>query len=299
MPHMLRTSVKDYYDNTPTLDNSSGDIWSDLPSYNLIGRSTINGVVITPACDLSNRKVETISYLPIIPVKAYFATPAFMPDIVREIKSQLEQAQLSGLIKLPLSFLPPTLEALQEHTEILEEALSQKGLSPKVKENLHRAEAGVRLLCNISRPDIIESSSSDLRILLGEKLWKSTISRIVTNSYRLDIHFLPYDEQPLEWSGVPCHSLVLFRYPLTAPIEIFENAQDTQLDNWDLAIRKISTVIPSASAFAQKRPLKRLSLRPRFLSDLLTRYVAMHVRLGSPDFTESTVSQYVEQIGED
>ena len=42
--------------------------------------------------------------------------------------------------------------------------------------------------------------------------------------------------------------------------------------------------------------MKALRIRPRFLSDLLTRFTALYSRIGSPDFTEGTVDQYVDQI---
>jgi len=135
-------------------------------------------------------------------------------------------------------------------------------------------------------------------MLFGDKAFKSIIKGIVSNAYRQDIHFLPADEQDSAWSGVPRHSVVLFRYAFSAPVEIFECAQDISLTDWPAAIQRLSRFIPGVCAFSQERPMKRVSLKPRFLADLVTRYVAMYVRLGSPDFTHQTVTQFINQIGE-
>ena len=50
-------------------------------THGLLKESHLPGVVITPACDLANDKVETISYLPIIPIRNYLATTSFLPEI--------------------------------------------------------------------------------------------------------------------------------------------------------------------------------------------------------------------------
>jgi len=110
MPQKLDTRIQDYYDVFPACGNNTGDIWSALPTFGLLGDTPLSGIVITPACDLSNRKVETISYLPLIPVCAYFTTPAFMPDIFREIEGQLQVAQMDDrnvMIEKAGRFAPP------------------------------------------------------------------------------------------------------------------------------------------------------------------------------------------------
>jgi hypothetical protein len=300
MPQQLRTGVKDYYDIVPSSGNAAGDIWSGLPTFGILGSKPLPGIVITPACDLSNRKVETITYLPIIPARAYFATLAFMPDVFREIEGQLQAAQLGELISqiaVTSRFCPPDNESLKNLENVLESNISKPGRSEKGKSALQRVSAGIRLLTLIANPEIVEPSVSDLRLLLGERNWKSTLERLVGNAYRLDVHFLPADEQPADWAGVPQHSVALFRYALSVPVEIFESAQDIHLNDWAGVVQRLAKVIPVAQTFHAERPMKRVALRPRFLADLLTRYVAMHVRLGSPDFTSQTISQYVDQIG--
>jgi hypothetical protein len=68
-----------------------------------------------------------------------------------------------------------------------------------------------------------------LQEVLGKKKWTDIASKTCTNAYRPDIHFLPADSKPPSWSAIPEHSVVLFRYPLTAPIELFDAANDINL----------------------------------------------------------------------
>jgi len=300
MSRQLGIRVRDYYDLTPCADNAAGDIWSGLPIFGLLGTNSLSGIVITPACDLSNRKVETITYLPIITVRAYFATPAFLPELLREIDGQLQVAQASNLFPLLEThsrFFPPPCDALEVLESELQVTYNQPNISSKVKLAIERVQAGLRILYCVANPEVIEPQMEDVKCLLGEKLFTTILQRIVTNAYRLDIHFLPADEQIAEWSGIFQHSLALFRYALSAPVEIFECAQDVSLIDWEGAMDKLAAFIPGTKSFASIRPMKKISLKPRFLADLLTRYVAMHVRIGSPDFTSQTVSEYVDQIG--
>jgi hypothetical protein len=300
MPQNLGARIRDYYDVIPAAGNNAGDIWSGLPTFGLLGDKPLTGIVITPACDLSNRKVETITYLPVVPVRAYFATLAFLPEIFRGIEGQLQAAQLPDLISAierPGRFAPPPLQAIQALGQELEEASTKPCIREKSKTAVRRAMAGVRLLACVSGRQLVESPLDDLKLLFGDRSFKSILKGIVNNSYRLDIHFLPSDEQDVSWSGVPEHSLVLFRYAFSAPMEIFECAQDLSLADWSATIHRLSAFAPGVSTFLQERPMKRVSLKPHFLADLMTRYVAMYVRLGSLDFTHQTRSLFVDQIG--
>ena len=157
--------------------------------------------------------------------------------------------------------------------------------------------AGIRILRNMACPELIESNPEDIKSLIGEKAWRSHTESLVSNSFRSDLHFLPSDAQESAFSGVAAHSLVLFRYPLTAPVEIFECAQDVSLVNWPATLARIARIKPMANTFVQEKPIKRIRLVPRYLADLLTRYVAIYIRIGSPDFSEKAVSRLAKEIG--
>lgn len=298
MPSKLAPRAQDYYDMMPSRGNSAGDIWADLPNNGLLGSALFtSGLVITPACDLANRKVESITYLPIIPARSYFVSPAFLPDLLRETNVLCENLGYPHLVEDIHRFFPPSAEVVQVLRLQVEERLLKPRISKKDTEYASRVLAGLRLIDEVRRQSLDQPpSASDLRLFLGERAWRSTVRNIITNSFRLDLHFLPHDRQQSEWSGVPEHSVVLFRYPVTAPVDVFECAQDLSLIDWAAVVSRISSVIPAAAAF-DRRPTKRLTLRSKFLNDLLTRYISMYVRLGSPDFTPETVAKYSAEIG--
>jgi hypothetical protein len=286
----------DYYDFLPGADHVPGDIWSDLPTFGIIARPHVTGLVITPACDLSNRKVETITYLPVIPVSAYFMSIAFLPELKRNLEGQLQASGLGGLLDTVPPFDRISDESLATIAALIEERQTATTTAAKEKIALSRAGAGLNIVSAVCKADTTSNIVDDLRTLLGPKAFAELTSKIIENSLRLDLHFLPRDEQRIEWSGVDAHSVALFRYPITIPIEILERANAVSSEDWPHLMKTFANILPCAGAFS-KRPLKRLRMKPRFLSDLVTRFTAMFGRLGSPDFTRDTIERYAGEIG--
>ena len=77
----LPVGSSDYYELYPSADHQSGDIWTDLPTHGVLCAARLPCVVITPACDLMNRKVETLTYLPIVSVGTYLASGSQLPAL--------------------------------------------------------------------------------------------------------------------------------------------------------------------------------------------------------------------------
>jgi hypothetical protein len=291
-----KITAEHYYDFNPSLENAPGDIWSDLPTHGLLPTTHLPGLVITPACDLAQGKVETISYLPIIPLRAYFCLPGALPELRRCTEGQLVAASLTGLISWPSAYSAPDINMLDAAEALLHEHEKSGRGSSRELTSIKRSQAGLRLLRNVRKPTAFDVDPSDIRLLLGEKEWLNTRTRLITNAFRADLHFLPADGQRVEWSGVRDHALVLFRYPMTAPIEIFECAQDISLSDWKNCCDRLAGTVPLVKAFEERRPMKRIAMKPNFISDLLTRFVSLYVRLGSPDFTIETIGRYCEEI---
>jgi hypothetical protein len=292
---MKKISPKDYYDLSPSFGNAAGDIWSDLPTHGLVGTARSSGIVITPACDLANCKVETITYLPITTVRSFFSMRAALPEFRRAIDGQLNASTIGRLFEWPIGFVPPTMPTLEAAERLVAEKCGPGGISGKELAAAQRVQAGFRIVKQMLNPNISPVSSADMQLLFGRE-WLSMRHRVVTNAYRGDLHFLPSDEQPTEWSGIIDHSVALFRYPLTAPADIFEAAQNVEVLDWSAWCAQFATFSPIASSFATIRPLKRIALKPDFLSDFLTRYAGVYIRLGSPDFTSDTVERYCGEI---
>jgi hypothetical protein len=296
MPTQPKIKITDYYDLNPSLAHTAGDIWSGLPSHGFVDTSTVRALVITPSCDLSNRKVETATYLPIVSVKEYLGLPAFLYETYTETSAQLAQGGLHDILHLPNRFIPPSPRDIESLLLIVAEQLGNSCVSAKEKLALARAKDGLELLKHQHKSKLEPVSIEKVKSLFGDKKLQAVLSKIIKNSQSLDIHFLPYDEQDLEYSGIPEHSVVLFRYSFSIPLEILDQAQEIEEYGWRKAMRKIRPRMSGAMRVSSARPMKHSSLKPRFLSDLLTRYVSMYVRLGSPDFTTETVAEFSTAI---
>lgn len=163
------------------------------------------------------------------------------------------------------------------------------------REATRRALAALRLLGACHRHAREDFPQRDFTRAFGAKSWNKTKRQVVRNSHRLDLFFLPSDAQPRSWSAIPDPSVVLFRYPFSAPIQVLECAQDVLLGDWTTVMEDHRPLLPGIDAFETK-PLKRATLRAGFLGDLLTRFVSMHVRLGVPELSEATVDGIVSDI---
>ncbi|MCK8504224.1 hypothetical protein [Myxococcus fulvus] len=292
---MRKVKTEHYYDLLPTLEHRPGDIWSDLPTHGILRLSTAAGLVITPACDLQNRKVETITYLPVVSTHQFFASAFFAATVVGQVNHLV--AQLSGPsdVRIPQLGRAAAADELRKMQLRITE-FGEKAGNDKSHRLIERISLGVAHLHGSVSTQMQGASLDALRSLFGEKEWGAICEKLVRNSLHSGLHFLPADKQDPDWSGVVAHSVVLFRCPLTAPIEIFELAQDISLSDWGVAMNSIRDATPMAGAF-KLRPIKRMRLQSRFMADILSRYIALYGRIGSPDFTQETVRTLSREVG--
>src|SRR5712671_1245325 len=112
MTQQLPIGAQEYYDLLPPFDHQPGDVWSSLPTYGTLRLKSVSGIVVTPACDLANRKVETITYLPIVSLQEYFSSRACLPDHLKVIDGQLTVAGLDVQLSSLTVSLPPSAQDL-------------------------------------------------------------------------------------------------------------------------------------------------------------------------------------------
>jgi hypothetical protein len=289
-----RITSSDFYDKNPDLDHFPGDIWVDLPSSGSVASWSNSGIVITPACDLVNEKSDTLTFLAIVPVRAYLVTSGFLPEICRAIRGQLTQANsltsdLEDVLEYPETVANHTLAAIDAF-------LAKKGLSQKEKVSLERSRSGIRLLEIAKDKSSPDSAPALAETLFGTKEMKGISEKIIANSYRPDIHFLPPDGQIEAWAGVKEPSVALFRHVSSLSIELFDRANNVQEVDWRAAVAGLGYSEEMERMLSRKRPMKRVSVSHRFYADLVTRYVAMNSRLGAPSFGASDIATYMDQI---
>jgi hypothetical protein len=202
---------------------------------------------------------------------------------IKNIHSKFEESLL------PKNTLPHSAILLQIQEDIL--------LKKNTRNNTHieKILSGLGILNSLVSPDIHKCDFEHLAIFFGKNFEKIKVD-IITNSYSSDLHFLPRDDEDSDWSAIQEHSVVLFRYPITVPIEILDLAMDYSIVNWKETMIAESSKFSSATGFRHEKPLKVIKLNPDYLSDLLTRFVGVYVRIGSPDFTEKNIQILKEQI---
>jgi hypothetical protein len=288
MPDSLPLTGSDFYENLPLSDHRAGDIWHGLPTFGMLERTTVAGIVITPACDLANHKTETITYLPIISVAEYLASPACRFECWQEIVKILEKLPEFGAI-----FTPGRYDLISDDDFLYAISVCKdlKG-NPLSKPEIERLDAYKKYI-NTSRQCV--STIEDVKAVFKADRFNAMLSRLFTNALKTDIHFLPADRQAYGAIAIPVHSVVLFRYPLTIPISLLTRAQHGTEAQW-----KSGQIELAEHQEVQKQmpkwPVKLASLRNEFLSDLISRYVSVHIRLGSDDFTEKTIKDFCKEI---
>jgi hypothetical protein len=284
-----RVSYKDYY-KAISLEQNTGDIWLNLPSLGLLKRKSCSGLIITPACDLANNKVETLTYLPIISINEYFASRSFYPIILTKIISFSNGINDFTVQNLFTRKILPTLADIEFLINEYDRKIRDKaGIINKII-------SGLKMTHDICNNEVKIVNKSLLLDFFSEKDIYKRNESIIQNSFSSDLHFLPKDERDEDWTAIKDHSLALFRYPITVPIEILEFANDSSIGDWSQKMEEASYMFPIAPAFKDFCPLKVYTLHPFFLSDLLTRFAGLYIRIGSPDFDRNTINQFIYDI---
>jgi hypothetical protein len=297
MPVFTPINARSYYDYLPPSAHACGDIWVELPSMGLLSsHNRLTGIMVTPACDVSNFKAETLTYLPVVPIRVYLASVALLPIIRREVVDRYRSAKIELAIDWPeKGYEPPTEEALNSELQRLGANLKLPKLSAGDKGHIERAAAGLRIAAVCRKSARTHADIEDYALLFG-KQWEGIKRDIVRNSYRPDIHFLPAAEGISEGLGIVDHSVALFRYPLSVPSEILTAAQTVSASAWTQYVDSCSDTYSASVHFSGTMPTKVLSLKAAFLSDLLSRFTALFGRIGSPDFSSIVVDKYVGEI---
>jgi hypothetical protein len=290
----LRASTNDYYDQLPEPGHAPGDIWLNLPSYGILKKPTVAGVVVTPACDLENEKSETVTYLPVLEIEDWLATAGWLTEIVGATQSVWNEVtkKLGGTpVQLPATPRLEDLAVLRQSVPPPESGAKDK----KFVELLERLTRGVDAIEAIVDPRCTRAKPSALATLFGAKDWQQKRQRLVSNALRSDLHFLPaLGRASSPYEGLRRHSVVMFRYPMSAPVGVLDIASDVTLPDWSSAVQQFAA-LPAAHSFAE-RPIRIARLTHRFCADMLTRYCMLYNRIGSPDFSAGTLARLASEI---
>lgn len=279
---------RDFYELFPDGYHATGDIWLRLPSFGLIKANTITGLVVTPACDLAHCKTETVTYVPIVPMRLFLQLPEFLAEVARSLSDLMERID----IRIdPLSLVRRAHTLSQEFTPLIREKAK-----PDVEK---RCLAAIDYLEQSRHFRLPEGGKPDpLEAILGASSWRKIREKLVRNSYRSDIYYLPPDHQASEWSPIPGHSVALLRYLITVPTRFLDEANASDRRDWGA---RRQTMIDErlhwcVDCDADTPPLRALRLRDAFLSDLLTKLVSIYVRIGAPDIDHAILTRTEQEL---
>ncbi|VXD08862.1 conserved hypothetical protein [Enterobacterales bacterium 8AC] len=288
MPIANKIDAKDFYQNLPSINHGTGDIWLSLPCWGVARLNNCSGVVITPACDLSQKKAETVLILPVIPIADYLLSKAFFFDVWTELGSKIKNF---GFDVNPASrFDNPTVSSLTNFLQKIEGDKKQTNLREQVIAYIDYIN-----YTEVDSNGRKEFSPPCIETLLGKKKYEDILKKMLINSYKSDVHFFPAFRNAGDYSAIRVHSLALFRHAYSVPIEILDAAQTSSESLWSSDQKTLEVQMPIAKEF-NSWPIKVSRLKDDFLSDLISRYLSMFMRLGSRDFTSHTIDSFVSEI---
>ena len=274
-----------FYDRFPSSRHSSGDIWSSVPSFGLLGDSPVTGLVLTPACDLQNQKSYAVTYVPLIPVVSYLTCPLFARSIRQELVSLTET-------------LWPDAPWDQFEGKELQAAITTRAAEDRSAKEARRkqTERVVSLSSALTSAASWSTAENGFKHLLksNPKQVRNSIESIIKNAYRNDVYFLPADGNSDEGPMVH-HSVALLGLPISIRTDILTFADTTTISDWPSALAS-SEHGTWAQPWFPEQPIRRGTLRSPFRQDLLNRYLGHFGRAGAPDLTNATRQEIANAI---
>ena len=272
-------SEKHYYDTFPAGPFQTGDIWSNIPSNGLLDAPVTFGLLITPACDLQNRKSDTLAFMPVISVR----------DAIR---SRFILRRLSSELKQTVDQLFPDLSDVCEFSDAdflneLTQRISDDSIELRKKKTAcDRLNAWIAFLRMNEAP-------ADLELpFLSPKFRDEFLRSIVKNSFSQDIHFFPRQRsEPI--LAFREHSVCLFRYIQTFPVEIFELANRSSEEAWH---KSVTATTPFFASRFNDLPVRVLRVKHDICVDLITRFTSLYNRIGSADFTDICIVDFLKDL---
>lgn len=279
MPLTVSQSNTRYYEQFPSGNHQTGDIWSNIPTHGLLPIPTTAALLITPACDLQNRKTDTLVFVPIVPLTVAVKLRFFF----RAFSSEMKQS-LKGLL--------PNLESRCDFSDpdfrsLLAEELRPCAAQANKKDELARMTSWLEF-CNSCDPPSTVSLP-----FLKDKKRNEILEKIARNSYSTDIHFFPRERWNTSYPVIHSHSIGLFRYLLTFPVEIFDAAATSTDTTWPHFIKREHG--KRWMMFSDSLPVRSLRLQRDVLVDVITRLTSLYNRIGSDDFTDTCITHFVEE----
>jgi len=247
------------------------------------------GLVITPACDLENDKVEMITYLPMIPLGEFLRSEYFMPTIEKEIRAKWNTCHKEGILAY-------------EVVENIKANLNAPDLSSPIVLNskLHKKAQGVFDMAKKATEAFVGFRDSDIRSrhnmleqIFGKKVAKNIVSGIVKNSGRDCFYFLPKEADD-KGNSLEC-SVIAFHGAMSVPKYYLDIASSSGDVDW--VMRRDREINNNILCATNDFPIKVATLNHEILVDLINKFCRLYLRLGAPEIGHQDLVTALESIG--
>jgi hypothetical protein len=270
----------------PPKSHYTGDLWAQVSFGGLDLGALVGGIVITPACDLANRKADTLTFLPVIPISSYLGRVCGLRLLSAHLRGLLSEIEIGVWNAAELT---PSIEWY----EMAESALQRQRSAPNLKQKrlalLDQIDAGIQSLRLIDQER--QAPTPLLRRTYG-KAWPELLADIVHNRpSKPDTYFIsPRHEQTAILSEP---SVALLRYPMSISVAVFDAAADPSLRDWNSAVERLSARIPGIVGFRDVRPTKLGRVGKVVMADLLSKFASLFIRVGVPTLPNLQANMYI------
>jgi len=268
-----------YYNGLPAGRHQTGDIWTEIPNNGLLPLQRTSAMLITPACDLQNRKSDTFVFVPIVPLHSALRMFGFRSRIEPGVKQSLKIVA-SDLYEI----------ADFSDTSFRQEVRGRLAVEDIKPSDAIHAERLRQYLDFCECP--LEQHDSKLPFLKVNDRTR-LLTDIARNSMTTDSHFLPKQRSNTTYPAISTHSVCLFRYLLTFPAELFDTANLSTEESWQAHVKQFRD--GRWKEFQDALPVRALRLNHEFLVDAITRLTSLYNRIGSDDFSQSCLENIVTE----
>lgn len=257
----------EYYHYFPTGEIKPGCI-IEMKAGNSIPCKADNFIIISPACDIVQRKTDTITVLPVIPFKKFFSRPMlYSQEIVKKIKQKIPD-RYQDLLPITMWETLKLLEELKQSNEL---------------DDVDYIDSLITWCLKLSIENPVEIDTSLLVKCLGKAKYKEIVEKLIVDNYLSDTYFLPKTKDEEKYHiKYKDGAFVLLRYPIVIPSELILLANNSDIDWKEITNNNYLC----ANNYFNDMPIIIGNIKETYYNEIYGKYLSYQVRMGSPDFNE-------------
>jgi len=119
---MRFTTLRKYYNTLITNEHHTGDVWSNLPTHGLLKAAFLRELSLLLHVTWLSKKLKTLTYLPIMPVRMYLSSTSFLSEIrgqLLNLSDNISFSQCRDLLESNNQISPDDCDRLLDHLKSL------------------------------------------------------------------------------------------------------------------------------------------------------------------------------------